>query len=296
MNDAENWLRGKPIREAGKEMFFICNGDRAVELGMANRTVQNRDELAGVYNLRQPIPQMERTWIDALVFLLNTGVVTFLLIVIGLVALTIELGSPGLGIGGLISLLCFSLFFWSRFLGGTSGWLEVVLFLVGLAFIAAELFLIPGFGIAGVGGIALIVGSLIMASRRVLIPENREQLTSLGFDALTVVGAFLGFIVAMVLLSNYIGEIPALSRLTLKPPVLQEATGTMLRNEASTLPGWQQIDVGAIGEAISPLRPSGKMQVGNVTVDVVTDGEFVEPGSTVQVITKQGTRVVVRRA
>jgi membrane-bound serine protease (ClpP class) len=171
-----------------------------------------------------------------------------------------------------------------------------VLFLVGLAFVAAELFVIPGFGIAGVGGIALIVGSLIMASRRVLIPENREQLTSLGFDALTVVGAFLGFIVAIVLLSNYIGEIPALSRLTLKPPVLQEATGTMLRNEASTLPGWQQIDVGAIGEAISPLRPSGKMQVGNVTVDVVTDGEFVEPGSTVQVITKQGTRVVVRRA
>jgi membrane-bound serine protease (ClpP class) len=295
--DSENWIRGKPIREAGQEMFFICNGTRAVELGMANQTVQNRDELARVLDLRPPIPRMERTWIDTLVFLLNTNAVTFLLIVIGLVALTIELGSPGLGIGGLASLLCFSLFFWSRFLGGTSGWLEVVLFLVGLAFVAAELFLIPGFGVAGVGGITLIVGALIMASRRFMIPENREQLTALGFDALTVVGAFLGFLVAIVLLSNYIGEIPALSRLTLKPPVLLDSAASLVGSgEAVTLPGWQQIDVGAIGQAISPLRPSGKTQFGNFTVDVVTDGEFVESGSTVQVITKQGTRVVVRRA
>jgi membrane-bound serine protease (ClpP class) len=111
------------------------------------------------------------------------------------------------------------------------------------------------------------------------------------------VGAFLGFLVAIVLLSNYIGEIPALSRLTLKPPVLLDSAASLVGSgEAVTLPGWQQIDVGAIGQAISPLRPSGKMQFGNFTVDVVTDGEFVESGSTVQVITKQGTRVVVRRA
>ncbi|MCH5377906.1 MAG: hypothetical protein JJ992_28450, partial [Planctomycetes bacterium] len=53
-------------------------------------------------------------------------------------------------------------------------------------------------------------------------------------------------------------------------------------------------DVGEEGQAISPLRPSGKMQIGDAMVDVVTEGEFVEAGSRVQVIAKQGTRVVVR--
>jgi membrane-bound serine protease (ClpP class) len=275
-------------------MFFICNGSRAVELGMADQTVENRDQLAEVLDLREPVQVMERTSIDTLVFILNTGVVTFLLIIIGLIALTVELGAPGFGIGGLVSLLCFSLFFWSRFLGGTSGWLEVTLFVVGLLFIGAELFLIPGVGVAGVGGVTLVLGSLIMASRRFLIPENSEQLTGLGYDILTVVGAFAGFVLALVFLSNYIGDIPGLSRLTLKPPVLADATTGGAGEVDTGLPGWQQVDVGAEGQAVSPLRPSGKMQIGDTMVDVVTEGEFVEAGSRVQVIAKQGTRVVVR--
>ena len=106
------------------------------------QTIQSRDQLAETLNVREPIRVMERTWIDTMVYVLNSGLVTFLLIVVGLIALTIELSSPGLGVGGLTSLLCFSLFFWSRFLGGTSGWLEVTLFAVGVIFIAAELFLI----------------------------------------------------------------------------------------------------------------------------------------------------------
>lgn len=168
--------------------------------------------------------------------------------------------------------------------------------MVGLAFIAAELFLIPGFGVAGVGGVALVLGSLIMASRRFLIPENREQLTGLGYDALTVVGAFIGFLLALMFLSNYIGDIPGLSRLTLKPPVLVDAGVTLIGSAAETgLPGWQRVAIGDEGEALSPLRPSGKMQVDDFNVDVVTEGDFVEVGSRVRVISKQGSRVVVRQ-
>ncbi len=276
--EADQWNLGKPVREAGKDMFFTVNGTRAVELGMATQTIDNRDQLAETLDLREPIRVVERTWIDTMVFLLNSGFVTFLLIAIGLIALTLEMSAPGLGVGGLVSVLCFSLFFWSRFLGGTSGWLEVTLFLVGLLFIAAELFVIPGFGVAGIGGISLVLGSLVMASRRVVIPENSEQLTSLGYDVFTVLGAFAGFILAIVALSNYIGDIPGLSRLTLKPPVaIDGATGEAIDPSAEALlPGWQRVEVGDLGETISPLRPSGKMQVGDFTVDVVTEGDFVE--------------------
>lgn len=299
MEGADQWIKGKPVREAGAEMFFIANGSRSVELGMATQTIKSRGQLASALNVSEPIPVMERTWVDSMVFLLNTGVITFLLIVIGLIALTVELGAPGFGVGGLVSLLCFSLFFWSRFLGGTSGWLEVTLFIVGLIFIAAELFVIPGFGVAGVGGIALVISSLVMASRRFGMPETGQQWTGLGYDVLLVVSAFAGFLIALMFLSNYIGELPGLSRLTLKPPVAIEgstaAAAASITGDA-LLPGWQRVEVGDLGETISPLRPSGKMQVDDFTVDVVTEGDFVESGMQVKVIGKQGARVVVRPA
>lgn len=291
LENEDRWQKGKPVREASKDMFFIVNGRRAVELGMGTQTVDSRQELASALGVQSPIRVLERSWVDTLVLVLNSGLITFLLIVVGLIALAIEFGAPGLGVGGLTSVLCFSLFFWSRFLGGTAGWLEVVLFLVGLIFIAAEIFVIPGFGVAGIGGLALVLGSLVMASRRFLLPENSEQMTALGYDVLTVVGAFAGFLVALLFLSNYIGDIPGLSRLTLKPPVVLEGAVIV---EDSALPPWQRVEVGDTGQTVSPLRPSGKMQVGEFVVDVVTEGDFVDMGRQVKVVNKQGARVIVR--
>ncbi|TWT80820.1 hypothetical protein CA13_22660 [Planctomycetes bacterium CA13] len=294
LDDQDEWTKGASVREAGKEMFFTANGRRATELGMANQTIDSRDELAEVLNVSEPIPVMERTWVDTMVFLLNTGFVTFLLIVIGLVALVMELSAPGLGVGGLTSLLCFGLFFWSRFLGGTAGWLEVTLFVIGILFIGAEMFVIPGFGIAGIGGIVLTLGSLVMASRRFLLPQSAEDLSGLGMDVLTVVGAFAAFLLALLFLSQFIQDIPGLSRLTLKPTVALEGVSTSNMASEALLPGWQRVEVGNVGEAVSPLRPSGKIQIDDYSVDVVTEGDFIESGTQVKVIGKQGAKVIVR--
>tara|TARA_R110002073_G_C9465717_1_gene579037 strand:- start:26 stop:1537 length:1512 start_codon:yes stop_codon:yes gene_type:complete len=294
LENQDAWEKGPPVREAGKEMFFTANGRRAAELGLIDQTVASRAELASTLNLQEPIPTLERTWVDTLVLILNSGFVTFLLIVIGLTALVIELSAPGLGIGGLTSTLCFGLFFWSRFLGGTAGWLEVTLFVIGLLFIAAEVFVIPGFGVAGISGIVLSLGSLVMASRRFLMPHSSEELASLGMDVLTVVGAFVAFLIALLVLAQYLSEIPGLSRLTLKPTVALEGSGTNAGMAATSLPGWQRVEVGSVGEAISALRPGGRVMVDDFTVDVVTEGDFVDPGTQVRVIGKQGAKVIVR--
>lgn len=292
--DADNWDRGKPIREAGKEMFFIANGERLVELGMAERTFNDVSELPEILNVETPIEVMEPTTAERITRFLNSGWMTFLLITIGLIGIGVEISAPGISIGGLLSLLCFSLFFWSRFAAGTSGWLEVLLFVLGLVFIACEVFVIPGFGIAGLTGIGLLLGSLVMASRRVFVPTSSEQLTSLGYDVLTVVGAFTAFLVALVILSNYMGTIPGLSRLTLQPPVLETDGGEASAAEEVFLPGWQRVEVGDVGQTLSPLRPGGRIQVGDILVDVTTEGDFVDPGTEVKIIGKQGARVLVR--
>ncbi|MCR9208317.1 MAG: peptidase [bacterium] len=292
--DADQWELSPPIREAGKEMFFTVNGRRGVELGMVDQTIEGRDELAKVLNLQEPIVEMERSWTDTLVFLLNSQFVTFLLLLIGLVALAIELSAPGIGIGGLTSVLCFGLFFWARFLGGTSGWLEVILFLTGILFIAAEVFVIPGFGVAGISGLALSLGALVMASRRFALPENEIQWTSLATDMMTVMGAFLGFLVCLAVMAKYLGDIPGLSRLTLRPQVMVAADGGASATLVSG-PAWQRVEIGDTGLAMSPLRPSGKVQFGDDAVDVVTEGDYIDPGTEVRVVNKQGARVTVRK-
>ncbi|MEM9588469.1 MAG: peptidase, partial [Planctomycetota bacterium] len=199
-----------------------------------------------------------------------------------------------MGIGGLVSILCFGLFFWSRFLGGTAGWLEVTLFLVGIGFIACEIFVIPGFGIAGVSGGLLAFGALVMSLRRSGVSFSGEGMADLGSDVLTVAGAFLGFLIILVALSNYIGHVPGLSRLTLQPQAV--AAAAVASDAVKDLPGWQRVEVGQSGMTVSALRPSGKMHVpdGDYVVDVVTEGDFVDENTSVRVVTKQGTRVVVR--
>jgi len=307
MEDADQWEVGKPIREAGKEMFFTVNGRRAVELGMADQTVTSRDQLAEVLNLQEPIPVIERTGMDTVILILNSSVAAFLLVLIGLIALGVELSAPGLGIGGLVSILCFGLFFWSRFLGGTAGWLEVVLFVSGLLFIAAEVFVIPGFGVAGVSGLALTLGSLVMASRRVTIPDTTVEWSSLGGDVLTIVGAFTAFLVAIAVIATFMGDIPFLKRLTLQPQVAMSSSegsgdagsgaggaGDASPGDSPIVPSWQRVQVGQSGTTLSALRPGGKVMIDDLLVDVVTEGDYVDANESVQIIAKQGARVVVR--
>lgn len=289
MEDADDWDVGKPIREAGKDMFFVANGRRAVELGIADQLVSGKADLARVLNVQSPIPEEQRSWVDTFVLLLNMKFFTFLLLLAGLTALALELSAPGLGVGGFLSLLCFGLFFWSRFLGGTSGWLEVLLFVIGLLCIAAEIFVIPGFGVAGILGLALMLGSLVMASDRFSMPGDQADWTAFGDDLMTVLGAFLAFLVAAFFLTSYMGKIPGLSRLTLHVDLAPEDTYF-----TESAPTWQRVEIGQAGTTVSPLRPSGRIQVDDMLIDVVSEGDYVDVGQPVQVIAKQGNRVVVR--
>jgi membrane-bound serine protease (ClpP class) len=302
MEDVDQWDQGKPVREAGKEMFFTVNGTRAVELGMADHLINDRDEIAKILNVRSPIPELKRTSMDTVIWFLNTRFVCFLLIVIGLAALGLELSGPGMGIGGLVAVLCFSLFFWSRFLGGTSGWLEVILFLLGLVFIGCELFVMPGFGIPGLLGILLTMGSLVMASQRVTLGEmNSEAWSNVGTNVLTVMGAFVGFLVLLLVMSQTIGSIPGLGRLTLTPPPLEPLTADSLASGGSAAaalnrqPLWQRVNIGDRGTTDSSLRPSGRIRINNEVADATTEGDFVESGTDVTIIDVRGTLIVVRR-
>lgn len=298
MEDTDDWDKGKVVREAPGNTFFTANAERAVELGVAEQVIDSPAGLAAAINALEPIPMIRPSGVDVLILVLNSSFVTWLLLVVGLIALVIELGMPGVGIGGLVSILCFGLFFWSRFLGGTSGWFEVILFVIGVAFVMLEVLVIPGVGIAGIGGGLLILFSLVMASRRVLLPESSRDLTSLLSDVGIVLAAFVGFAIGLAILAKYLGELPIISRLALAPMSQDEAApvaslaggGGMI-----DVPAYDRVEVGDIGRTLGALRPSGRIQIDDDILDVVTEGDFIAGDSEVRIITKQGRKIVVRQ-
>ncbi len=293
--DQAEWVKGLPVHESGNNTFFTVKGARAVELGMADVIVEQPEDLAAAIGVRGAIPIVKGNWTDTLILILNQPLITALLLTIGLVALVIEVSTAGLGISGLISIFCFGLFFWSRFLGGTSGWFEVVLFLIGLIFLALELFVIPGFGIAGISGIGLVIFSLVMASRRVMMPESVRDAQALTTEVFTVLASLIAFFFVMVFLSHFLGRLPLLSRLALAPePVDGNAMVASLAGGGAGMLDAEELVIGQQGVTQGPLRPGGRVQFGEQFVDVVSDGEFVDSGTTVKIIAKHGHRIVVR--
>jgi membrane-bound serine protease (ClpP class) len=272
--DADLWQKGPPVFEARQNNFLTVNGTRAVELGLANGISRSLDATLDNLGALRPANVLAWTWIDTTVEILNSPLITWLLLIVGFGALLVELSSPGIGMGGLISLLCFSLFFWSRFLGGTSGWLEVVLFAVSLTFIAMELFVLPGFGVAGMTGIGLLILSLVMASRRVYVPHSSADWGDLGVTILTVVGALAAVMVGLFFAADYLGGVPLFKRLVLEPPAPMPLEGLLTDEGLKKSPNqspWDRVAVGDLGRSISPLRPSGKALFGEDLLDVNTE-------------------------
>jgi membrane-bound serine protease (ClpP class) len=268
-----------------------------VELQLADRTVGDRTELAQSYQVTQPLVVLEDSLTDRTVELLNTPLITGLILVIGAIALYLELSAPGITIGGLIAGFCFTLFFWSHFLGGTAGWLEVILVLAGAVFLAVELFILPGFGVAGIAGLLLIAAGIVMASQHHVIPQSPRALAQLGNSLLVLAGAGVASVLGIVMLSYFYGSVPLLNRLVLRAPVSSDLTPPAHGGKPpAALPPLRRLQagVGDWGVADSPLRPAGKAVFGDEYLDVVTDGSYVERGTQVRIIEISGNRIVVR--
>lgn len=291
--DLDKWTL---VEESQEGRFLEVNGNRAVELGLADATVKDRAALKERLNLDTDFTVYRKTATDVAIFWLNLPLVTGLLFVLGLVALYLEFSAPGIGVGALFAALCFSLFFWSHFLGGTAGWLEVVLFLCGIAFLLMELFVLPGFGISGLTGLILIVASILMASQNFIIPQNDFQMQTLRNNLLMIAGSGAVFFVAAVLLSKYLGKVPLASSLLLTPPPSEPLEESHKDPDKKATQVHPVVSVGDWGVAESVLRPAGKVRFGNQVVDVVADGSYIDRNEEVKVVEISGNRVLVVKA
>lgn len=287
------WVKESVVKEKGT--LLRLNASKAKNLRIAT-VVDNKDigEVYAKYGVEaKAVRQAEPSWLDNFAAFLRRTEVAILLVIIGIAGLVLELKAPGLMIPGIIAAFCFILFFWSQTqLGGQLIYLAIMLFLLGLALLAIEIFLIPGFGFTGVAGILLILCGLVLATVD-KAPEDTSDWIELFTKMLRYGLTMAGAVVLSFVLSRFLPKIPYANRLMLVPP----EDRVDLDEEPSPLPG---VDLavsllGHVGTTTSMLRPSGMAKFGERYVDVVTEGDFIPPDTAVQVVEVEGTRIVVKR-
>ncbi|MCL5280228.1 MAG: hypothetical protein M1376_10015 [Planctomycetes bacterium] len=291
----------------GKEELLTLTAPKALEYGIARAVVMDRAGALAFLAKRDgvtfgPQPQvLEPTWSERMVSWVNSPGVMAVLVMLALLGVYVEFSTPGFGLAGIVALICFATIVGSKYLVGMANWVEVLLLLVGILLLLVEIFVLPGFGIAGIVGITGILlglfGMLVRnAPDELPWPQTTGDWQSLSSGAISLAVGFTGFIVLAWMASRYLPKLRFMSGLVLAPNPAPSGGGTpisMTTPPESIAPG---VRVGAIGEVASKLRPAGKARFGDALVDVVATGEFLDKGARIEIIAINGSRVVVKRA
>lgn len=288
------WIQGIQLHETNGELLFTANGVRAHELKIAEAPVTDFDDFKnriGVAPSTVLIP-IAKTWVDRLVFGLNSEFVRVLLIVFGVAFLYVELHFLT-GILGILSALCFSLFFWSTVMGGTAGWLEVVLFVLGVGCLGLEIFVIPGFGVFGVSGILLILASLVMAGHTWSF-DSATNMQDLTWQMGQVLFSLVTVAAVCAALARFLPSMPGFESLVLGPPGLNNDEPRLRVDSSAEPQTLNELAVGDRGTSLTILRPAGKARFDNRAVDVFSEGGFIQAEANVEIVSISGRRIVVR--
>jgi len=266
----------------GKGQLLTLSTGEAVRLRFAKGEVS--DDQALLKAIGYPDAQVvttEPNWAEGLVRFLTNPLVAPLLLSLGILGLVFEIKTGAFGLGGIVSLTALGLFFGSSLILGLAGWEEILLLGLGVIALAVEIFILPGFGVAGILGILAIIGSMVLAMM------GAAPTTGDIAQALAVLGASL-FITAAVIYA-WFRHLPSSGRF--RGLLLQ---GSVQRSEGFVSAPSRGDLIGLDGVALTDLRPSGTARVGEERLDVVTEGGFIAEGSRVRIVQSDGYRHVVR--
>jgi membrane-bound serine protease (ClpP class) len=281
--------KGAILTLNAREATEQVNGKPLLAEGVAD-SITDLTKKAG---LRGNIATVQPTGFEQIAFWITT--LAPLLLLGGILGAYLEFKIPGATWPGIISAICFALFFLGHYLAGLAGWEVVALFILGMVLVLIEIFFFVHSTIVfGIVGVFLMLASLLltMVDRypgQNFFPTGKVLAIPLFNMFIAIVGSFI----VIALLARYLPRTSIYRRFALmdsNPP--GPSLAGVPRQFATALalaPGMQ-------GTAITVLRPSGKARFADHLVDVVTEGEFIAPQTPVTVIQTDGMRVVVKSA
>ncbi len=277
-------LEVEGVSEEGK--VLTLSAEEALELGVADRIMETTDAVIAAYGLDSPTLVAHReTTAERVLRFLGSPVVQSILMLMMLGGLYFELQTPGVGFPGAVALLGIALFFAPHYLLGLVEVWEILLFILGVGLIIVELFIFPGFGIAGISGLILILFSLVAAligNVGFSFPPVSDVMPSIYTLAVTLAILVAGSAVAVRMFPG-----SATANVLVLAPELSSSEGYTTAVTHSEY-------LGRVGTALTDLRPSGAMLIDRKRVDVITAGEYIDSGTQVQVVDVRGTRIEVR--
>ncbi len=278
------WIARETLTEGGE-----VNQTIALRFGMIDSTVADPDAALKEMSLTAPPDSVEGPWLETTIQrILAREWLPRLLVVIGFMALMIEMGTPGLGIGGFVAGLCFLAFFWIEALNGNVEWLEILLFVAGMISLAIEFFVVPGFGLFGISGILMVLGAIVLASQTFVLPNNSEQLTIIANNLFWVAICALIVMVGAVFMGKRLENTPVLRWVTIEPAGTDDVAEL---EEREAIVHWEHL-LGQDGITTTRLNPSGKAQFGRMIVNVLGTNS-IDEGVAVRVVEVRGNSVFV---
>jgi membrane-bound serine protease (ClpP class) len=230
------------------------------------------------------------TWSEQLALFFSRRAVSALLLMIGLAAIYVEFKTPGIGLALAVAVVAFTLFFFGASLADLSSVFEPVMVLIGVALLAVEIFILPGFGLAGLMGILCIVVGLVMALVKLPPPEFEFGPIYLYGPMWVVAWSMVLSIVAIAALAHWLPRTRLWHFLELEPATIGPVTPDI--PVGAPVKRTEEL-VGRRGVALTDLRPAGKVEIEGHPFQVVTEGGYIDGGSPVRVSEVHGSQVVV---
>jgi membrane-bound serine protease (ClpP class) len=278
----------------------------ALAYGFAKAIVSNERELRAYYNITGDIPHATQNWAEGIADFLSSPLIRTILMMLIALGVYAEFQAPGHFVGAAVALVALLVFLGAPYLTGLADMWEVLLVVAGLILIVLEIFVIPGFGIAGILGIVFLLVGLISTfvpaePGPLVIPRMPATWLGLKTGLQVVFGGMALALVAAWFLNKYLPQIPGARRLFLPPapPEIDTAVagaGSVVPVNAFAPPSETESAVrpGDVGIALTKLRPAGKAQINGRRVDVITQGQMLDEGCPLEVVEVSGIRIVVR--
>ncbi|WP_421896160.1 NfeD family protein [Marinoscillum sp.] len=275
------------IATEGKVVTFSVS--EAIRYGFCEAEVSSIDDIMSRSGIASyEITEFKLGLTDRIIALFLNPFVSGILILVIIGGIYFELQTPGVGFPILASAIAAILYFTPYYLNGLAENWEIIIFFAGVLLIAAEIFVIPGFGVAGISGLILTLGSLILVMlNNDTFDFSFVQVDDIFIAVATTLAGLMGSIVIMFMAGARLTNSRFFSRIALQDIQDQTEGYTSSFYKSKSM-------VGKKGTAYTILRPSGRVEIEGEIYDAYTRGNYIEAGVEIEVISDEGTSLKVR--
>ncbi len=275
------------IKQQGQIITFSTS--EAIKYGFCEAKVETIEEILARNNIQDyDLIKFELQADDKIIAFFLNPFISGLLILIIIGGIYFELQTPGVGFPLFASAVALILYLVPYYLNGLAENWEIIALFLGLALIAVEIFILPGFGIAGIAGITLTVISLILiminndAFDFQFVPANEIL-----YAVAATLGGMLGGVILLFAGGSRLSNTRFYKRIAL--------TETQEKDKGFTVSASIESLKGKKGTTFTVLRPSGKVMIDGQIFDAYTRGEFLEKGEPIEVLDDETTSLRVRK-